>query len=313
MQAIILGAPTLVAGPLVRRLRAEGYSVTLCGRSPLPQPFDVAWSALDVTAPGDWTAPEGSLVISSLPIWLLPPLIPRLKAARYLVAASSASAVCYADSPDPAEQDLSARLRISELRVIGAAAQVKLPFTILRPTMIYGGGVDANLSAILRFADRFGFFPLAGRAAGLRQPIHADDVAAAILAVPRFEQARDRIFDLGGGEVVRFRRMVEMVLEQAGRPVRLVSLPVPLLRTLYVLFGRSFRHRYSTAVFDRMNHDQAVKIDPARKAFGFAPRNLSLEPADIPPPQCRRLSVSEVVNRLTPAGWGRDASARYGG
>ncbi|HIJ63746.1 MAG TPA: hypothetical protein HPQ04_13725 [Rhodospirillaceae bacterium] len=301
MQAIILGARNLVAGPLARRLVAEGCAVTLCGRRRPLEAVDAPWQDFE----GDWVVPPGARVFSLLPIWLLPPLIPRLKDAGWLVALSSASAVCYADSPDPEEQTLSARLRHAELQLIGAAAREKLPFTILRPTMIYGGGVDANLSAIVRFADRFGVFPLAGPAAGLRQPIHADDVAAAAVAAPRFAAARDRIFDIGGGEILAFRRLVERVLDAGGRQARLASMPTFLLKALFVLFGRPFRERYSTALFERMNRDQAVNIEPARKAFGFAPRALLPAPEDIPPRQVRRIIPAAVP--------GRGASARCGG
>ena len=58
----------------------------------------------------------------------------------------------------------------------------RVQWVILRPTLIYGYGQDKNVSEIARFVRRFGFFPLIGKAQGLRQPVHADDVAEACKA-----------------------------------------------------------------------------------------------------------------------------------
>ena len=49
-------------------------------------------------------------------------------------------------------------------------------------TMIYDGVTDGNIAAIAAFIRRRGWFPVAGPARGLRQPVHAADVAAACLA-----------------------------------------------------------------------------------------------------------------------------------
>ncbi len=58
-------------------------------------------------------------------------------------------------------------------------------WVILRPTLIYGHGRDKNITEIARFIRRFGFFPLLGKANGLRQPIHVEDVAEACFAALR--------------------------------------------------------------------------------------------------------------------------------
>ena len=46
-------------------------------------------------------------------------------------------------------------------------------WTVLRPTMIYDEGRDANVTRLATLIEKFGFMPLAGSGAGQSQPVHA--------------------------------------------------------------------------------------------------------------------------------------------
>ncbi len=299
-RALILGAGRVVGPYLLRQLHSDGYRSEILSRS-RPAWLDdgsSVWIPFDATRPAVWTAPPGALIVSLLPLWLLPPLLPRLGRAARLVAFSSSSALSYANSSDPDEQTLGARLRHAELQVIAGAVRAKLPYHILRPTLTYGGGTDSNLSAVLRFVDEFGFFPIAGAGRGLRQPVHAEDLAIAAIAVTRSRAAEGGVFELAGGETLRFRLMVQRTIEQSGRQARLVSLPPALLRLGFRLFGGSLREHYSPGLFARMNQDQAFSIEPARKAFGYAPRALNLRPEDFAERRLVPEQSKPVVRRL---------------
>jgi hypothetical protein len=54
-------------------------------------------------------------------------------------------------------------------------------WTILRPTLIYGAGIDRSITPIVQRALRLRLFPIP-LAGGLRQPVHADDIARAVVA-----------------------------------------------------------------------------------------------------------------------------------
>ena len=87
-----------------------------------------------------------------------------------VVALSSTSRFTKDDSSDPEEQAIALRLADAEARVQAWAASHGVEWVILRPTLIYGLGRDKNIAEIARFIRRFGFFPLFGKAKGLRQP-----------------------------------------------------------------------------------------------------------------------------------------------
>ncbi len=146
-----------------------------------------------------------------------------------IVALSSMSAESKRDAPLAAERELSARLRASETRLADICRQRALPWTVLRATLIYGGGDDRSLTPLARMAVRWRIFPLpAGR--GLRQPIHARDLAAAVHAAWQSREGAG-LLEAGGGERLPARAMFARV--RASLACR--TLPLPLPRTVLKL------------------------------------------------------------------------------
>jgi nucleoside-diphosphate-sugar epimerase len=92
----------------------------------------------------------------------------------------------------------------------------------LRPTLIYGAGSDKSLTPLARRAMRTRAFPrpIGG---GLRQPVHADDIALATLAA--IDRPADRVLMLGGGERLTAGDMFARV--QRSLPMATLPLPVP--------------------------------------------------------------------------------------
>jgi nucleoside-diphosphate-sugar epimerase len=65
----------------------------------------------------------------------------------------------------------------------------QLVLTLLRPTLIYGCGLDQNISRLARIIRLCRCMLVAGQARGLRQPVHADDLAAlAVAALARTDR-----------------------------------------------------------------------------------------------------------------------------
>jgi nucleoside-diphosphate-sugar epimerase len=195
-----------------------------------------------------------------------------LQPARRLVAFSSTSATAYSESPDPSERRLAQQLCQAEGSLRQEADLLGLGLTILRPTIIYGGGSEGGLAAIVRLAERFGFVPIAAPARGLRQPVHTDDLAAAAVAVLDCTAAIGETFEIGGGEILSYWDMVERLIRLANRPSHILPVPAPLLRLGFGLLGKRLLGFGSPGAIDRMNTDQAFSIQPAKQAFNYSPR-----------------------------------------
>jgi nucleoside-diphosphate-sugar epimerase len=216
--------------------------------------------------------------IAACPLWAVPEHLPLLEAAgaRRLVALSSTSRFTKRSSPVSAERALAARLAAAEEDVLGGARARGIVTTIFRPTMIYDGIHDRNVTAIADFIRRFGFFPVAGGATGLRQPVHADDVATACLRALACDGPRDEAYALSGAETLSYREMVLRIFAWLDRPARVATIPAGLVRAVAPLLGRLPGLGSLPAMAARMNDDLVFDHGAASRDFGFQPRPFTL-------------------------------------
>jgi nucleoside-diphosphate-sugar epimerase len=189
-----------------------------------------------------------------------------------VVAIGSMSLETKRDSPDAGERALAARLDAAERGLRAAAEARGSACTLLRPTLIYGAGLDRSLSPIARFAQRWRVFPRLPAATGLRQPVHADDLAAACLAVAGSARAAGRTYALGGGERLAFDAMLARV--QASLPVRTLPLPLPLapVRGAFALTRAVGLHPPHAAALARLRKDLLADDAAAAADFAWSPR-----------------------------------------
>ena len=235
----------------------------------------IHWQQLPVS-PGAWHASIPHW-IAVCPLWAVPEHFALLEAAgaRRLVALSSTSRFTKRDSAAAADRAIAARLAAAEDEVLDWARAHGIAATILRPTLIYDGIHDRNVAAIAGFIRRFGFSPLAGAAAGLRQPLHADDVAAACLAAIGCDGLRDA-YELSGGETLPYHEMVSRIFAWLDRPPRLARIPLPLVRAALPVANLLPGLASMATMAVRMNEDLVFDHAAAARDFGFQPRSFAL-------------------------------------
>lgn len=187
---------------------------------------------------------------------------------RRVITLSSMSAESKRESVDAAERELSARLRTAEEQLLQSASERDIGCTIFRPTLIYGTGRDRSLAPIARFAKRFRVLPIPLGAHGLRQPVHATDLAGACLAALDNTQTSGKVYSLGGGERLRFDELLRRIA--AGPPRLALPLPIPLA---LVRFATRFaRGRIGAGALARLTEPLIADNGPAARDFGYAPR-----------------------------------------
>jgi nucleoside-diphosphate-sugar epimerase len=274
-RTLILGATSLVGRFLVPRLVENGVRPLMISRRPL-QTEGVDGLQADLREAGLAAhLPKLSTVYSLSPIWLLPDALPALigTAMKKVIAFSSTSRFTKIASPIQAERDVAARLAESEARTIALCEDAGVRWIILRPTLIYAEGLDGNVSRLAYLIRQWGVLPLAGRGQGLRQPVHADDLARAAIAAMATPGVPNRAYDLPGGETLTYRAMAERIFEGLGRTPRIVSIPAPLWSLAFRLSG-PFLPGATAAMGARMSEDLIFDPQPAQRDLGWAPRDF---------------------------------------
>jgi len=281
----VLGGRSLTGESILPLLLAGGWRVQAFSRSGAESvSSDVHWQAWPAPIPPP-VSKEIHHWISLLPLWVLPSFFPLMEQCgiRRLVALSSTSRFTKDDSDDAEERQVARCLRDAEEQVQAWAQRHGVEWVILRPTLIYGFGQDKNIAEIARFIRRFGFFPLFGKANGLRQPIHAADVAGACLAALQASGAANRAYNIAGGETLIYRDMVARVFTALGRRPRLATVPLWVFRLAVTLLCCLPRYRqWSAAMAERMNRDLVFDHTDAARDLGFKPRAFVLTAEDLP-------------------------------
>lgn len=281
-EAWVFGATSLVGRHLLPRLLAAGYRVRAFCRNPAGA--DIGGSprltlhALDMRRP-DATLADGSpaVVINLAPVDALPGLVPALaqRGVRDVIAFSSTSVMTKADSTEAAERRLASRLLEAEAAVRNACEAAGLRWCVFRPTMIHAFGHDRNITRLARIIRYLRVFPLPGTGAGLRQPVHADDLARACIARIVCADGWNRIYTLSGAQVLTYRAMLEAVFRRMGLAPRIVRLPWGLVRALVAIARRVPGHGdINVAMMARTDTDLCFPHDDATRTFSFAPRRF---------------------------------------
>lgn len=273
VEALVFGGSGQIGVPVLARLRARGWHVHALSRQahedsdaatwlrgdfadlpPLPSRVDAIFSLGPLDRFAAWFAAS------------------RIDAPR-VVAFGSTSLETKRDSQDSYERDLVRRLGDAERSLFESAAARGAQATVLRPTLVYGGGRDRTLTRIAGLAKRTGFFVLPRGANGLRQPVHVEDLADAALAVLDRPATYGRSYALPGGETLAYREMVARALAALDPPSRLWEAPAPLFALALSTARRLGKLQgLGDAAVARMREDLVFDAEPARRDFDYAPR-----------------------------------------
>lgn len=272
----MVGAASLVGSQVVSILGEEKREV-------------ICFSRQQRSGPGQWRrlqdAPTEQISswIDFGHVWTFDERRDALKSrgAGKIVITSSTSRFTKSQIGNDSENETARKMAEGEERFSVWCEANGIEWVILRPTLIYGHGKDKNISEIAKMIVRFGLFPILGAGKGKRQPVHADDVArASVQALD--SAARNKSYNISGGEVLPYREMVKRVFAALGRTPRMPTVPLPMFRAALMILNRVPRFaQWSPQMAERMNLDMAFDNSEARRDFGYDPRPFKLEVDDV--------------------------------
>lgn len=268
----VIGGSGVVGGYIVGHLVRRGERVLALSRS-LRQRAGVEWIRADLLKPDTLVLPAFSTLYCTADAVLLADALPYLlnSGAKRLIAFSSTSVLTKQDTEVDEEREMMRQLAEAERRIVAACEQRQVGWTILRPTLIYAEGLDTNITPLSRLIGRFGFMPLVGGAPGLRQPVHAEDLAIGAIAAAASQVAVSKFYSLPGAEILSYREMIGRVFDALHLPRRLISVPPWLWRAGFGLAKPLFPGS-NVAMGIRMMKDMTFDATPAVRDFGWNPR-----------------------------------------
>jgi nucleoside-diphosphate-sugar epimerase len=280
----IVGATSAVGRFLIARLQAGGIAFHAIGRQARRIERFHVHSFDDMLKRFDPQIKKAGAVINCAPLPIIDRVMDmadRLQAKR-IIAFGSTGRFSKSGSSSRIEQDFASQQIQAEQRFETLSRQRGIAGTLFRPTMIYGGGSDLNVAFIGSFIRKFGFFPVPRGANGLRQPVHADDLAGACLAALTCERTFARAYNLGGGERLPYADLAARIFSALKKRPVIVPLPFYACRLLVRLSRKIPGYRFiNPDMVDRTRLDLIADNSDAYSDFGYSPRNFLPGIADI--------------------------------
>jgi nucleoside-diphosphate-sugar epimerase len=274
-KSLVIGGTGLVGGYIVEHLVRNGERPLVLSRSSQQVKPDVDWVRGNLERPETLDCPTVETIYCTANAVLLPAALPRFFSPflKRIVVFSSTSVMTKLDSEVTTERDIIRRLADAEETIAAQCEQHNVGWTILRPTLIYAEGRDTNITPLSRVIRKFRFMPLVGGGLGLRQPVHAEDLAVGAIAAASSPAAENNVYSLPGGETITYREMIGRIFDGLRMPRRAVSIPAALWRASFVVAKPLFPNG-NVAMGMRMMKDMAFDSSAAVRDFGWNPRNF---------------------------------------
>jgi nucleoside-diphosphate-sugar epimerase len=267
--SLVFGATGMVGAYIATHLTQENAPIARVSRSR----SGPGWVKADLARPDNMTLPAAEVIYCATNARTFAKAMPFILRSRprRIVVISSTSVFTKATSKDIEERSSIVELIEAEQSIMDICHSTGIEWTILRPTLIYKEGQDQNITKIASIIRRLHLFPLYGSAGGLRQPIHAEDLALGAIAAARSDNAANRSYFTTGIETISYREMVGRVFDAMSMRRRLVSLP-PIAWKAAFAAVRPFYPSVTTAMGERMVMDLAFDSSKAIADFGWSSR-----------------------------------------
>ena len=294
-RVLLLGASGQIGIFAIPRLVAAGFEVLAVSRKPRPDWYprlkNVRWIKPDM--PGAAPLPVADMLVSAGPIRIATQQVGQYPQLRHAVIFSTSSVFSKLKSHDRKEKRQMQQILMDEAALTRACEVRDITLSLYRPTMIYGCGIDGNISWLASWIRKFGFMPVAGAAAGLRQPVHADDLAQVVVATLMSEPPLALDVPLCGGSTLSFRALIEKIFHGLGKPERIVSVPQGLF-TAATYLGRLVPglREVRPEMVRRQSRDLVFDDGIAREMLNYNPRPFE------PGPEAFVLPATAALKRL---------------
>ena len=179
----------------------------------------------------------------------------------------SDEALLYAQPKGTPQAQLAwlSKVKEAEHYIADKTPALNIEWVILRPCLAYGAGIGGRLRALADHIDRWRICPMPIKAKGMRAPVHADDVARAVIYAIIKPEAHGKAYALSGGEIVQSKILPYRLGHVMNVRARVLPLPCfkLLLTLLHPLFKNAVPHPSLADALqqDLVFHDERVTTE----------------------------------------------------
>jgi uncharacterized protein YbjT (DUF2867 family) len=146
-----------------------------------------------------------------------------------------------------------------------------LPYTILRPSLIYGDGdqFTLRLSEMIRLSP---LLPVIGSGRSKVQPIFIDDVASCILKAVTSDCCLNEIYEIGGPDQLSYEEVTIAIANAMGVKRPTLHLPLFFMKSMAAVFEAVLpKAPVTTDQLIMLQEDTVCSMRDIRDAFGIEP------------------------------------------
>ncbi|QFG04250.1 complex I NDUFA9 subunit family protein [Tepidiforma bonchosmolovskayae] len=143
-----------------------------------------------------------------------------------------------------------------------------VPYVVFRPSWVYGPG-DVSLNRFLGFAKFLPFVPVIGNGKTRINPLYVEDLAAHVVAAVQKPEARGRIFEIGGPDVLTMDDVIRTALRVSGRRRFLLHSPKPVMKLVASVAQFAPGRPLTPDAIDFITMDGVADTAALREVFGL--------------------------------------------
>ncbi len=152
----------------------------------------------------------------------------------------------------------------------------KIDYVILRPTMIYGTTNDHNMHKLIQYIKGHNIFPVFGSGKSLMQPVHARDLARAVVLAMDAPGAVNKGYNISGGNALSYREILKLIAGRVNPGIRFIYIPYRISMILGGLYNLVFhmagkKGQISIEQIKRLSENKNYDFYEAQKDFGYSP------------------------------------------
>ncbi len=294
MKTLVTGANGYIGMRLIPALLEKGHEVICCVRNRSRLPIDENYHPNIKVVEGDFLKPE---TLEDLPVeidvayFLIHSMNSSTGNFKHLESKTAQNFKAYVDRTNASRivylsgivnsDELSEHLE-SRLNVEKILKTSKTSFTVLRAGIIVGSG-SASFEIIRDLVEKLPVMIAPKWLKTKCQPIAIRDVIAFLSNVITLDEAKDKVYDIGGPDILSYKEMLLQFAEVRGLRRTIITIPAltPRLSSLWLYFVTATSYNLARNLVDSMKVDviaesndltQQLKIQPItyKKAVEYA-------------------------------------------